>query len=363
MGSISMNINTMFDVEKLDRYITEGYISARRHPHLPLTIYNYTAKTQWENLWDEITKHCRGLIVDWRGEVVGNCLIKFFNYNEPNAKETITTGPVQVTDKLDGSYLAVCLYDGQIVTATRGSFESDQAKVAAQIIASIPEYGPAIKLLCADSTAIFEVIYPENRIVLDYGSMRDIILIGTIANFELANGKQLWTPGDNVSWPGRVVQRFNCANFNDALAMSPRNNAEGIVVYFENSGERLKLKQERYLQLHKLIFDLTPKRIWERRSAGETLADILTELPDEFHAPVISFEAELTKHVDGILGELATAMHQAYAILPTNWTRKDFASVVKHERYPHLMFLALDDDQLGVLESVWKMVKPTKESL
>lgn len=365
LGSIPVNIKHLLDVDKLDRYIRDGYISARRHPHLPLTIYNYTAKTQWEHLWDEVTKHCRGLIVDWRGEIVGNCLVKFFNYNEPDAQNIDTSGPVQVTDKLDGSYLAVCIYDSKIVTATRGSFESDQALVADQIISATPEYQAALRLLCADSTAIFEVIFPENRIVLDYGTMRDIVLIGTIANFELANGKQLWTPAAKLNWPGRVVETFDCKTFAEALAMPPRNNAEGIVVYFENSGERVKIKQQRYLELHKLIFDLTPKRIWERRMAGETITDILRDLPDEFHTAVIVFNDELQDRFDSVIEDVEAAYKRVITKLRSTQklTRKDFALAAKGESYSHMLFQKLDGNKAGLLESAWKLVKPTKDTL
>lgn len=358
-----MKLNKLLDVAKLDSYIRDGYISARRHPHLPLTIYNYTAQTQWENNWDDVTKHCRGLIVDWRGEVVGNCLLKFFNYNEPNAASIDTNGPVQVTDKLDGSYLAVCLYENELVAATRGSFESEQAKVAKQIIEANPDYKQALQLLCIDSTAIFEIIYPENRIVVDYNGIRDIVLLGTVANFELGNGQQLWTPGDEISWPGQVVQRFKCNSFAEALELPPRDNAEGIVVYFENTGERVKIKQERYIELHKLIFDLTPKRIWERRKAGETLKDILLGLPDEFAAPVKQFDAELSNNLGAVLQSVDEAYQNVYARLPKNWTRRDFALAVKNESYAHMLFQTLDGDMAGVLESAWKLVKPTKESL
>lgn len=360
-----MNINKLFDVDKLDKYIREGYISARRHPHLPLTIYNYTPKTQWEHLWDEVTKHCRGLIVDWRGEIVGNCLVKFFNYNEPNAQDIDTSGPVQVTDKLDGSYLAVCIYDGQIVTATRGSFESDQALTADQIISATPEYQAALRLLCADSTAIFEVIFPENRIVLDYGALRDIVLIGSIANFELANGRQLWTPAAKLNWPGQVVETFDCTSFAAALAMLPRDNAEGIVVYFENTGERLKIKQQRYIELHKLIFDLTPKRIWERRMAGELLTEILEELPDEFHTTIISFNDELEDRLHGILESVEVAYKRVRAKLQLNreFSRKGFAMAARGEPYMHMLFQRLDGNDAGLLESAWKLVKPTRDTL
>ena len=50
--------------------IDAGYITARRHPTEPLTIFNYTARTQIEHLWNEHTIQCRGLIEHDDGTVV-----------------------------------------------------------------------------------------------------------------------------------------------------------------------------------------------------------------------------------------------------------------------------------------------------
>ena len=47
------------DLELLDKYIKEGYVQKRDHPTLPLSIYSYTAKTQYERKWDKLTKSTR----------------------------------------------------------------------------------------------------------------------------------------------------------------------------------------------------------------------------------------------------------------------------------------------------------------
>ena len=54
-------------LEKLNKYYDEGLLYKQVHPTLPLTIWNYTEKVQYENLWDEITLMCRGLVTDDKG--------------------------------------------------------------------------------------------------------------------------------------------------------------------------------------------------------------------------------------------------------------------------------------------------------
>ena len=88
-----------------------GYISARRHPTEPLTIYNYTAKCQYAPLWTPETRHCRGLIVHDGGRIVARPFPKFFNFEEHSRSEIAFSKPFTVAEKIDGS-LGVLYPDG-----------------------------------------------------------------------------------------------------------------------------------------------------------------------------------------------------------------------------------------------------------
>ena len=61
----------------LDKYVKEGLLYSQVHTNLPLTIYNYTDKCTWENLWDDVTLSARGLVVDYLGNVVARPFKKF----------------------------------------------------------------------------------------------------------------------------------------------------------------------------------------------------------------------------------------------------------------------------------------------
>ncbi len=89
-------------------------------------IYNYSRTCQYENKWDEITKSCRGLILDQDGNVVAKGFDKFFNIEEHNL-ENIPNEPFEVFEKLDGSLGILFWYQGKWILATKGSFVSEQA--------------------------------------------------------------------------------------------------------------------------------------------------------------------------------------------------------------------------------------------
>jgi len=70
------------NLETLHRYYEDGLLYNQTHPTLPLTIWNYTEKVQYEGLWDEVTLQCRGLVTDDNGNIVARPFKKFFNIEE-----------------------------------------------------------------------------------------------------------------------------------------------------------------------------------------------------------------------------------------------------------------------------------------
>jgi len=70
----------------LNDYKERGLLYSQIHPTLPLTIWNYTEKVQYESLWDEVTLSARGLVTDGNGRVVARPFSKFFNIEEVKVK-------------------------------------------------------------------------------------------------------------------------------------------------------------------------------------------------------------------------------------------------------------------------------------
>ena len=88
--------------------------------------------------------------------------------------------PFEVFEKLDGSLGILYWLNNLPYIATRGSFESEQARHATEILHG--RYQHTFSSMDTNKTYLFEIIYPENRIVVDYGEMDDLILLTVIDN-------------------------------------------------------------------------------------------------------------------------------------------------------------------------------------
>jgi len=120
-----------------------------------------------------VTISCRGLIVDTEtGEVIIRPFQKFFNYEEvPNEVPWETSEYIYVQEKMDGSLGILFRYKDDWILATRGSFTSTQAVRGMEILKSkydLNKFEHTVAYLV-------EIIYPENRIVVDYGRRKDHI--------------------------------------------------------------------------------------------------------------------------------------------------------------------------------------------
>src|SRR4051794_7418638 len=183
--------------------IDEKYISVQTHPTEDLLIYNYTNKTQFDNKWNNETLHCRGLIMDSKRNIIARPFPKFFNVEQHT--DPIPVEPFEVFDKLDGS-LGILYHAGDTPQlATRGSFTSDQAIKGTEILHG--RY-PIVRFYTS-WTFLFEIIYPANRIVVDYGPIEDIYLLTAI---NTATGEEM--PYDDlyafsVETGLPVVERFD----------------------------------------------------------------------------------------------------------------------------------------------------------
>jgi putative RNA ligase len=197
--------------------LAAGYISVQQHPTAPLWIYNYTAKAQYDNMWNPATLTCRGLITDDAGTIVARPFTKFFNLEQ---LECLPHEPFEVYEKLDGSLGILYWLEDEPAIATRGSFESRQVQVAIQLLRNYD-----LSALEREVPYLFEIIYPENRIVVDYGDRRELVLL---ARIDTPTGREY--PVREVGFP---VAKHH-AEIHDVASLREvsRDNTEGFVVRF-----------------------------------------------------------------------------------------------------------------------------------
>lgn len=355
-----MKLTDLLSETALRSMITDGYIRERTHPSLPLRIFNYAEKAQYERAWTHETRTCRGLIVHNDGTVIARSWPKFFNYGEHEQGHLPAlnlNARVDVTDKMDGSLGILYPWDDGHGIATRGSFVSEQAIHATDLYRELyaDQWEPDPEL-----TYLFEIIYPSNRIVLDYGTEDNIVLLGAV---ETEKGLSFGPLDDRVApWPGPRTTAFDYRTLAEALAADPRPNAEGVVVRFlDGSGIMVKIKQDDYVRLHKLITGLSEKAVWEHLATGAGVTDLLESIPDEFHAWVIEKADRLTALHDQWVTDTNDAYAQIMESMPDGWERKDFAfAAQRHPTVRPFLFNLLDgkDPQSGI----WKILKPVGET-
>lgn len=324
--------------------IVQGYIRAQTHPYLPLEILNYTPKAAYTRNWNEATLMCRGLIIDSDRNIVARPFPKFFNWGEWSAdKQTeYLNHSATIQEKLDGSLGILYYWDGDWAVATRGSFSSDQAQKATKLLmemdtADIPTEGV---------TPLVEIIYPANRIVVDYGDREELILLGALS---IPTGQRLVTPW----WHGPKVDQLSGPTIDDFTQLEHRPNAEGFVVIFDD-GEMVKLKHEEYVRLHRILTGTNSVRIWEALQDPATMGLLMERVPDEFYEWVETTARLLRAEYDRIESD-AKLLYDATKYL-LDISRKDFAMTVKDFDESDIVFKMADGKDYA--PNIWKRIKP-----
>lgn len=355
-------LDRIVDTKRLDEGVREGFIRLRHDEDLGLSILNYTDYAQvtprsWEN---PAVRACRGIIFDPETlRVHARPWEKFFNHGQKEAAQISLDESVVVMDKLDGS-LGIGYLDctGQPRISTRGSLSSDQAIHATEWLwMNLHLLGRPERL--RTSTPLFEVIYPENRIVCDYGDRDELVLLGAV-HVETGIAIDGPTAAGYFGWTGAVVEEMPHDTLREALEAKPRAGAEGLVVMSMHQPQALvKIKQEDYVALHRIVTWLSERAVWERMMAGEDIETLVDGIPDELHGWVEGV-------YNGLLAETTRLeLHTRDIFLDivgkcgsVNVSRKEFALLAnQHTDIRPWLFLMLDGKDVET--PILKSLKPT----
>lgn len=386
----------LIDPAELAAEIEAKFISRKTHPTLPLSIYTYTRACQYDRHWTPATIACRGLVVDDEtGRIVAWPFPKFFNTSEHDLgydyAPPLPDEPFEIFDKEDGSLGIVFHYGGRWHVASKGSFISEQARWAQRWLDDAIDVGPL--LLQPGLTYLAEIVYPENRIVVNNGGERTLILLAVYGpdgtELPLADcARHWWAFGAPIarSWnalPLAELARLAQANEKLDGSTATGSDAEGWVIRYA-SGQRAKVKFAEYMRLHKVLTGVNARDIWRAlavtiigpdvdakraaqalgcsvgdlealRRVPDPLGALVAGVPDEFDAWVRGICADLTEHAEALEAEIETAFQERIRLRED---RAAFARSVQplDSAVKAAMFLKLDGKDVAL--HIWRAIKP-----
>ena len=253
--------------------VKAGNVNVVTNDTKELELFSYSIGCQFDNNWNMFSLVSRGLILcPSQKKIVATTFPKFFNYGEIDY--WIPDEWFEATEKMDGSLGIIFHWDGDWRVATRGSFQSDQAKWAKKWL----DENVSTKDMEIGRTYLVEIIYHENRIVISY-PYEGLALLAAYNSIgrELPSGLLM---GDEMGF--LPIKFFSYKTLDEMLEKAKvlSHDEEGFVVRFAN-GYRLKIKGDEYCRVHKLISNVRPIYIWESLLHGDNVDEIRKALPEE----------------------------------------------------------------------------------
>ena len=336
-------------IKELNKLYDEGLLHKQFHPTYPLIIWNYSPRVQYEKLWTPLLMMCRGLVTDFDGNIKARSFPKFFNYEE-HKPEDIPNENYVVYEKMDGSLGILFNYENEWILATRGSFTSPQAIKGKEILDRHD-----ISAWRKDNTYLFEIIFKENRIVVDYGDEEKLVVLGafhTESGMEIPDSSLFWTQDSGFE----VVTTYKTWGEDwDMLKKEISNSKEGYVIRFKN-GFRMKIKGEEYKRLHKILTNISNRDIWEYLKEGKPLDEMLDKVPDEFYDWVKKTKANFENQFKTIDLEYRLI----YKNIKENNNisdKKIFAHYALSYSNSSILFAMFDNKEYKHM--IWKMIYPS----
>lgn len=368
------SLGTFNEITKRESLVKEGFLT--RKTYKDLYLYNYTPKCTYEKHWFDTTRESRGVIFDSvTGELVTWTPEKFFNVNEmmETLFENLPKEPYEVFEKVDGSFISVSFWKRgkEWIIATRGSFESEQAKEARKIL---QEINPNIFMaLNEDYTYIFEVLYPENRmndgarLVVDYGGIRTLVGLAIYDKKADVEIPYDYIKNDFEKLGFRTAKKFTETDLSkllESLKTLPAQQ-EGFVVMFK-SGLRVKFKGEEYMRMNRILNSMNIKTVWESMQNGRVPDGYMMTVPEEIREEAERYKKELEEKFQQIMLDSYNEVMSLLPVLPEDdkdaQAFKIIGLFMKENsgkfKYPMLVFPSVRGKMSDMNRIVKDMIRP-----
>lgn len=269
----------MYKLEPYETLVQQGFL--RKCEKDDLILFGYTDKCTFDRYWNEYTRSARGIIFNKNTqEIVAKPFPKFFNLGE--LEETFLTNlpneSYTVQEKLDGSLGIIFHHDKKWQICTRGSFFSEQAVKGTELLT---KYN--MKYIPTNFTLLVEIVYPDNKIVVNYGTEEKLVLLSL---YDRSTLKEKFNFLNEICVLTGMTQaksyNYSIEQMIELKKTLPKDE-EGFVVRYA-SGLRVKIKGDEYMTIHKMISCMSPLSFWESMVGGIVNKEYLAQLPEEFRA-------------------------------------------------------------------------------
>lgn len=310
---------------------------------------------------EPICRECRGLIINTKTlKPVALSFEKFFNYGEPLA-DRIDWSTAKVQEKIDGSKILVWHDDGWHIST---SGKLDAANAPLQNGSNFKELFQKVAVqydLSAEADLdiytcyTFELVSPENKVVIAYEPALYLIGARNTYNFKEINPKDTYV-SNKVPSP----KQYSLTTLDDCLKATSKMpfNKEGFVVV-DRLWNRVKIKSPAYVAAHRLFNGpLTPKRVLELIETNE-IDEFLTYYP-EYKNEV----EKVQKIKENFLSEAYRNLKDLLIIKENLPTRKEQAERIlrDYQEISDWCFRLLDTDLLKMfIELQWNKITIDKK--
>jgi hypothetical protein len=223
--------------------------------------------------WTQDNKNFRSSIWSEDGELLSAGFPKFPNLGENPEVFPVPTSldGATIIDKMDGSLCIVDMVNNKLSMRTRGTFTYETMQNAEDFKGCQEKYPKISDWMKShpNITLMFEITTPNLRIVLNYGDVPDLTLIGGIrkGDYTLISQDVLDIISDDIAVKRPV--KYTADSVDELIdVMKGMKGIEGCVLYTQNDQVLHKIKSIEYINLHYL-----------KSSLGETkLVDLIESL-------------------------------------------------------------------------------------
>lgn len=272
--------------------------------------------------WTKDNKHFRSSVWNTQGELISASFFKFVNFGEISEVFPVPTSLKNcvIVEKIDGSTLIISKYKGQYIIRTRGTLDAAHMEKNGfeieifrnEILPKLINYfGETIDTWT--NSVIFEWTSPLNRIVINYGDKPRFVLIGMVDHFNYMLQSQYFLD-DYAKELG--LERPATYTFTDIESLIAnvekwQDNKEGVVLYYKNDQQLLKIKSSKYLFLHRMKSEL---------SSLEKVIDVWISqgcptYNDFYNFIVSTFDYELAEYCKGYISNICDGYKEVKEII------------------------------------------------